>query len=189
MSTAITRRTAEVPIFQGDDLAAIEQAEIDFAHAEADRKSGPAGRLNPDTSNAQEAADKFDALVKEAMTRAVKVKVQAIGRKYRHLLVEHPPRADNATDEQYGFNETTFFDALLEYFDGETGDRTIIEPPFTSRQELVDWLNGLTDGQFTELAATAVRVNQGGQPDPKASLGSRAAQMYAATLPSHDSTD
>ncbi len=189
MSTTITRRTAEVAIFQGDDLAAIEQAEIDFAHAEKERQAGPSGRLNPDTSDAQEAAEKFDALVADAMTRAVKVKVQAIGRKYRHLIAEHPPRSDHENDENWGFNESTFFDALLEHYDGETGDRTIVEPRFESKNALVAWLDELTDGQFTELATAAGRVNQGGQPDPKASLGSRAARMYAATLPSLDSTE
>lgn len=194
MSTSITRRTAEVPVFQGDDVAVIEEAEAAYNRAESLRRLAevrtPSGRLDgggedtlsESTTAAIEAARAYDAAVEDALPRAVTVKVQALGRKtYRGLLAAHPPRNDNDGDAQVGFNRDDFFDALLEHFDGETGERTILAPDFKSKNELTAWLDELSDGVYTELGVTAVRLNQGGSPDPKASLTSQAEQMYGAT--------
>lgn len=186
MSTLIKRRTEQVPIFQGDDAAVIEAARQDFNRA-ALAEPVTSRRLN-DASPIQEAADAYDAAVLEALPRAVMVTVQALGRKaYRHLLGQHSPREENETDQALGFNESTFLDALLEYWDA--GEKSIVDPEFGSRESLVEWLDNLNDGVFTQLAEAAVRVNEGGSPDPKASLGSRVARLSVATSPSPDSTD
>lgn len=188
MTNTITRRTEEVPIFQGDDAAKIEAARQEFNRVAASEVA-PSGRLN-DPSPLQDAADAYDAAVADALPRAVIATVQALGRKaYRTLLAEHPPRDGNETDATLGFNEATFMDALLEFFDTETGEKSVVAPEFNARQPLVDWLDNLNDGTFTQLAEAAVRVNEGGSPDPKASLGSRVARLSAATSPLPASTD
>lgn len=194
MSNTISRRTAEVPIFQGADVSVIEEARLAWNRAEAQRQMNetlarPSARMAPDDEGSQEAAkaaqdaaDAYDAAVADALPRAVVAKVQAIGGKaYRHLRAEHPPRPDDEDDETLGFNRSTFLDALLEFFDGETGEKTLVYPEFSSKNALVAWLDDLSNGVFSDLADAAVIVNQGGSPDPKVSLGSQVAQMYAAT--------
>lgn len=188
MSTSISRRTEDVTIYQGDDASVIEKALRDVNRVAEDQVA-PTGRLN-DPSPLQEAADAYDAVVVEALSRAVTATVQALGRKaYRGLLAAHPPREGNETDAQLGFNESTFSDALLEFFDAETGEKSVIAPEFSGRQPLIDWLNDLNDGTFSQLAEAAVRVNEGRSPDPKDSLGSRVARLFDATSPSPASTD
>jgi hypothetical protein len=200
-STSISRRTAQVPIFQGADVAVIEEAQVEYNRAESLRRlaesqqSGTRRMSEPAatqelTDAALAAAKVYDAAVADALPRAVMATVTALGRRsWRNLLAEHPPRDDNQGDDALGFNESTFLDAVLEFWDGETGERSVTVPQFDSRNALVEWLDNLSDGVFTELGYAAVRVNQGGSPDPKASLGSQAAQMYRATSRSPDSTE
>lgn len=201
MTSAISRRAAEVPIFQGDDVSVIEEARLAWNRAESQRQLAESvmrssKRLTPEdegiseaTKAAQAAADAYDAAVADAMPRAVIAKVQAIGGKaYRHLRAEHPPRADDEDDETLGFNRVTFLDALLEFFDAETGEKSLVSPDFGSKNALVEWLDNLSDGTFRQLADAAVIANQGGSPDPKVSLGSQAAQMYGAISQSRGSS-
>lgn len=185
---SITRRSEQVPIFQGDDAAYVEAARQDFNRA-ASQEPMAARRLG-DSSPLQEAAEAYDAAVADALPRAVMVTVQALGRKaYRRLLAEHPPRDGNEDDETLGFNQDAFTEALLEYFDLQTGEKTVTEPQFMSAAALVTWLEDLNDGNFAQLASAAVRVNEGGSPDPKASLGSQVARLSAVTSRSLGSTD
>lgn len=182
----VSRRTEQVPIFQGDDAAIIETARQDFNRVAA-AEVAPVLRQG-DASPLQEAADAYDKVVADALPRAVMATVRALGRKaYRHLLAAHPPREGNDVDQALGFNESTFLDALLEYFDA--GEKSVIKPDFATRESLVEWLDNLNDGTFTQLSEAAVRVNEDRSPDPKASLGSRVARLSAATSRSLGSTD
>jgi hypothetical protein len=187
MSThLISRRTEQVPIFQGDDAAAIEQARRDFNRVAAAEVRPPLRQGDP--TPVQEAAEAYDAVVADALPRAVMATVRALGRRaYRHLRAAHPPREGNDGDRDLGFNEDTFLDALLEYFDA--GEKTIAEPDFANRESLIAWLDDLNDGNFTQLAEAAVRVNEGGSPDPKDSLGSRVSRLYDVTSKSPATTD
>lgn len=189
--TTIKRRTETVPIFQGDDAAAIAEALADFNRATAAEALGRSGsRRLTDDSPVQAAADHYDAVVAEAEPRAIRATVQALGRKaYRRLLAENPPREDHEDDANLGYNPVGLHDAILEFFDLETGEKTVMVPEFASKNALVDWLDDLNDGNFTQLAAAAVRVNEGGSPSPKASLGSQVERMFAATSQSPVSTD
>ena len=186
-NTSVQRRTETVPIFQGDDAAAIAAALADVNRATAMEAVG-ARRLN-EVSPAQEAAEHYDEVVAEALPRAVTAMVRALGRKqYRQLRAEHPPREDDEGDEEAGYNREALHDALLEYYDPETGETTVIAPTFGSKQTLVAWLDDLSDGNFVQLAMAAVRVNEGGSPSPKASLASQIGRMFNAISPQPDTS-
>lgn len=143
----IKPRTAEVPIYDGDDaqhLAELRQAaEVakrvrDQRRAELDREKASAARLGDDYAEQSEALteaeaelqrrrDAYDALVDAAAGRATIVRLQSIGRRrFRDLLVAHPARTVKAEDgaEQphpddaaAGVNTETLPSALLSYVD------------------------------------------------------------------------
>lgn len=199
MSNAITRRSKNIPIFQGDDVLLIEELDAEYRRVEALRNLAENQKRirladpspSADANEALLAAAKaYDDAVAEALPRAVMATVTAVGRKtWRRLLAEHPPREDNEGDEALGFNEDEFPDALLEHFDAETGERSITAPEFNSKAAVTAWLDELSDGVFMEIWTTAVRLNQGGSPDPKASLESQVERMYVETSRSPDSTE
>lgn len=177
MSNAVEPAWRDVPLFQGSDAERIRQLREDFTNVIT-----TAGPRRLTESPTLDAAKAYDDAVADALPRAVIARVQAVGRKvYRHLLAENPPREGNELDTARGFNCETMPDALLEYFDGKTGARSVTAPSFNSGDELVTWLDSLSDGHFSALFEAAVETNEGGSPDPKASLTSRIAQVSDVT--------
>ena len=194
MST-IKPRTAEVVIYQGDDLARLAElrqaAEVARRAVEQHRKASENGSARMgDAPSAETEQDAYDAFVEEAAERAVTVEIRAIGRKrFKTLLEEHPPRkvkqkddkgveqdVDHADDAPYGVDVTTFPEALLSFIDSdEPSVRTIAAPKFEGRKAVQAFIDDeLADGDFETLWNTAYMLNRGSTGDPKASrYGSR----------------
>jgi hypothetical protein len=175
MPTIKLRRTTVV-LFQGDDYDLIEEK---LAAAQtAARSSGRAARLGDDEDDLVPAevktrAAEYDAAVAEAVERGQTVLVEALPRKtFRGLVVEHPPREDNDQDANWGFNYETLCDALVPA-SLPLVDRETAEAQFGSEAERQEFLESLSDGDFSRIYSAAIKVNQGGVPDPKASLSSR----------------
>lgn len=183
---SIKRATEVVPLYQGDDMARLEELRVDataarLRHEEAQR--GPR-RMGDDTAAAvEETRAAFDAFVDEAAERAEEVTVQALSRvAFRDLRLAHQPRPKSKVvegeetegledvDALFGVNVETFPDALLKYVDREDEtDRTIVSPEFPTPAALKKWLDReLTEGQFDSLWQTAWRLNKQGASDPKA---------------------
>jgi len=176
-----TPRSAVVVIYGGDVLDRIRHLEA-RADAAADAEDAEArGRAEGDKSP-RLASDKpaslllkeeHDLLVAEAEADAVRVKVQALGRKtWRELVAAHPPRKDTKTDEAVGVNEDTFKQPLVE--------ASIVEPSM-SDGERADFLDNIADVDFDRVYFTAFALNRGVSPDPKALLSSQATPLNGAT--------
>lgn len=199
------RATETVSLFQGDDLAHLEELRIDAEAArmryEDAKRRGGARMGNAEVSQAKtdaEAAEAaFDTFVDEAAERADEVEVLGLGRfAFRELRLEHPARTTTKVvdgdehevikDEDYQFrvNTDTFPEALLLYVDPEdSGERTILKPEFPTVAALKRWLNKeLTEGQYDTLWQTAFSLNSRGAIDPKAvRYGSPTTKTSSAT--------
>lgn len=182
MSTALSRRTASVILYQGDDFERLaelrQEADIATALAEqAARDAAPrAGDDEPDSETAEVARRKqavYDAFVDEAAERAVEVRLRAMrGKLFRKLVAEHPPRDDHDMDESYRLNTDTFpLQLLLE----------CIEEPQMSAGAREEFIEDLSDGDYERLWITAYWLNRGTGGDPKAT-------RYSVASPSSDVT-
>lgn len=170
------RRTETVLFFTpaDQDLLADAARELEAVIARAAVAPRTLGDPPPlDSAEVVAAREKYDEVQREVAGRAVvRVTVQALkSRTYRRLLAECPPAEGDEVDEQFGFDHRRMADLLLEHFDGETGERTIIEPDFGSKAALVSWLEEFNDGDFSQIYTAAVLVNrsQGAMSDPKGS--------------------
>jgi hypothetical protein len=186
MSTTITPRTEDVYLYQGDDLARIRdlEAEVDAA--------APAGlRRIGDPSVILTAAAARDEFVNDAKQRAVRVTVQAMGRKrWRKLVMEHPPRPGDDGDTRYGFNQDTMADPLVERsVVAMTSPDPTYAPNMGNPAERDEFLDSLSDGDFSRIYSAAVRLNAGVEDAPKADLVLRLSQLSAATSGSHRNSD
>lgn len=194
MSTTITRRTAMVVIYQGDDLARLGELrqEADLAQRlfEETTKSGTS-RVG-DGVDPKPAKDAYDAFIDEAAERAVEVRLSAIGRKHwRDLFEAHPPRETTETvdgderqvthvdDEPFGVNTRTFPEKLLAFSVDDV--RTIAEPEFSTPAERQAWLDDISEGDFDRLWTTAYYLNTSLGVDPKGSRFSAAPANSNAT--------
>lgn len=161
--SSISRRTDELFVWQGDDLARIKELRARAEEAAKKESAGP--RLMGEESEAQVLAQEHDDFVAEAKGRAVKVKIREVGRRrWRDLQAEHPPRPGNESDESIGVNEDTFAEALL--------TASIIEPMFPDAGGLAEFIDDLNAGVFEQLYVRAFMLNKSGAVDPKASLAS-----------------
>lgn len=195
--TTIKPRTANVTIYQGDDIARLSEL---YRAAESAKKFEAASfedaRAGDDLpAVAQERQDAYDAFVDEAAERAVTIELHSIGkRRFRDLMAQHPPRmvaakvdppAEGETavvpelvthEDDAGFevNTTTFPDALLTYIDsvGPTDApvaRTIAAPLFVSSAAVQSFIDDeISDGDYDGLWTTAYYLNRGQSADPKA---------------------
>lgn len=185
----ITRRTATVVIYQGDDLAQLAELRraADDAQRLYDDAQKSATRRIGDAVDPQPAKDAYDAYIDEAAERAVEVQLQAIGRRHwRDLVEKHPPRetdevVDGAArkvthddDEPFGVNTRTFPEELLAF--SVDGVRTIAAPEFNTPSERQAWLDDISEGDFDRLWATAYYLNTSMGVDPKGSRFSAAPQ-------------
>ncbi|WP_370246902.1 hypothetical protein [Nocardioides sp.] len=170
----IPRSRATRHFFTADDLELIEEAahKLEVVKAKAALRERRAGGADLEDPTIIEAQAEFDAVHAEVTARAVlSVTVQALkASAYQDLLAQCPP---TEADKEAGqpFNERKLTDLLLTYFDGETGERTIVEPDFRSREALVEWLSEFQFGDRETLFAAALSVNEGhrGLAGPKAS--------------------
>jgi hypothetical protein len=183
------RPTREVHIYHGSDIAVINELRDEFNRVA--RQANPLAALRlGDESPVVVAGKAYDDAVREAMPRATSVTLRALRRKaFRDLLIANPPRDGNADDEVLQYNQDGMHEALVEYFNVETGERTIIDPEFGTKQALTEWVENLNYGMFTQLAAAAIELNEIGSPNPKAPVSSQVARLSDEPSPSPDSTD
>lgn len=192
--TNLKPRTAEIVIYQGDDLAHLAdlrrkaeaaQRAADLYRSTVDDGTARAGDDAPSAA-AEKAA--YDAFVDEAAERAVIVRLQAIGRRrFRTLVTEHPAREVDAVrtgedgeqvtvrethpdDAAYGVNVDTFPDALLNFVDEQDDSIcTIVSPEFASAAKRRAFLEDeMADGDFEQAWVTAYFLNRSPGADPKA---------------------
>mgnify|MGYP001608993195 CR=1 FL=1 len=168
-----------VNLWQGEDILRIREAEDAVANAMPTNSLGMPLRLG-DTSSVTEAVARRDELQREAKPRAIQVTVERLPRKlFRDLVKKHPPRDGDEGDKEYGFNQEDLAEELLAY--DKEGKRTIVAPAFKSSASRQEFLDDLSDAQFTLLFEAAYEVNRGGVPDPKADMSLRVTQIYGET--------
>ena len=171
MSTTITPRTATCVIYQGDDLERLAELrrEVDVAQRQAEQASKAPRRGGDEIPSAQAAQDAYDAFVDEAAERAVEVHVTALRRKrFRKLMAEHPPRKvdgekgkePHPDDEVYDVNVETFGEVFLPL--------SITSPAFDTPDDLEDFIDELSDGDYDRVFSTAYWLNRAPGGDPKA---------------------
>lgn len=167
----LSRPYEDVVLYQGDDLARVQ----DFVERmkRAAVASADPQRLGDDVEGLASIAAEYDEFIVGAVERGVTVRVEALpGRKYRAMMAEHPPRKplrddDGAVveswpdDEANGFNVETISDPLVK----------------ACADEREDFIDDLSDGNFSRLFEAAVRVNETAGPDPKARLSSAFGQI------------
>ena len=164
-TTVLNALTTTVVLYQGDDLAKIEELRI---AAERGKSSGPALGGEPS------AAKVHDDFVTKAEKRAVKVVLKALPRKsWRALVAAHPPRDGDDGDKSMGVNDETFGEALIAV--------SIASPVFPSDSERDAFVDSLRDADFERLYASAFALNRGKTAAPKADLSSRLSQSSETT--------
>lgn len=157
---SVPKRTDEVVLYQNDDQHELD--DLRRAIKDAVEASPTPMRLGDD-DDVLAAAEAYDTFKAAAAERGVKVTFKTIGRKWRTLVVEHPPRKDNAADEGWGFNEATFPDAVVPLCVTAIGDAT--EPDKVQAE-----IDELSDGDFQRIYEAVRRLNTGRGPDPTVSI-------------------
>ena len=169
MATKIERRRTTVTLYQGNyehELAELmEQA---MAEQRKEEKSG--AKRQGTRSKAIALAKKYDDLVAEAETTAVKVTLWAISyNEWGPLADRHPPRDDDLEDKQRGVNMKTFPLDLLYASLAEPGTGDLDEMLAAGKLALRE-LGDLSQVQYVKLENGAWNVNVGDDALPKYSL-------------------
>lgn len=177
--TKIAPRTATTILWQGDDLARIQ--ELEEAVYSAVSRAGP--RLMHEGDPKLAAAREHDEFVTAAKVRAVVVTLQALGRKkWGALVAAHPPRDDDEQDMAFRFNTETMADPLVSAsLRSATAPDPAYTPDLSTDEGREEFLDSLSDGDFGRLYKDAIVLNRGASPDPKADLYSRLARTSDET--------
>lgn len=163
MATLTRRKIWVRTLFQGDDVGELAQL------ARLAERAPGSNRLDDEIS---EAAATYRQAIERAAERAIEVWVTHIGRKaYRALLTAHPPREGNEVDEQLGWNDDSFPDALLM--------ASVVTDPVVD--DLEDFLDALSEDDAELVFTSAVAVNGGASADPRL-------RLYSDTTPSTGAT-
>lgn len=157
MTSSVTPRRATVLLFQGDDRERLEELLADIESTTAVAAATPS-RIGDTDTDALAALQAYNAFVEEAKERAVKVVVQALGRrKWRDLRREHTTTSEDGEE----LDQEGFADVLV--------PASVVEPQFDTRAELEAFLDELNDADFSRLFTAAYAVNYtAGVVDPKA---------------------
>ena len=126
-------RTYTHVIYDGDDLARLDALRLDGKIAE------------------------HDALLAEAETRAVRVTLRSLGRAWRDLVDQHPPREGHKDDAERGVNESTFREALIRASIADIANATVDE-----------LLTDATDAEVDTVYQLAFLLNRSRGASPKA---------------------
>jgi hypothetical protein len=157
MSGLIPQRTDEVVLYQDED-----QHEIDRLRAsvqKAAESSAIPHRLGDDETVSTRLAE-LKEFTNGAAERGVKVQVKSIGRKWRNLVAEHPPREKNDDDAEWGWNVATLADAVVPLCVVSIAGQEL------EREALQEEIDAMSDGDFSRVYSAAVRINTGRGPDP-----------------------
>lgn len=190
-------RTATVVLYQGDDMERLAELRRDADHAEvqahadlqsaarAPKRGGDEEPIEAFREAVRSTRDALNAFIDEAATRAVEVRLQAIGStRFAELLLAHPPRkvqvdgktVDHEDDaafadylSQFGIfdgavNTATFPKALLKHREGR---RTIVDPDL-SDVDLAEFLDEeCAEGDIDKMWRSAYLLNRAVAVDPK----------------------
>jgi len=169
-------RHETVILWHGDDYQPLADLLKDVETAATTAVMDGPARLGDDPGT-KSASAAYDAFREEALERATRVEMRALGRKaWRSLLGEHSPRkisekAEDGTehevmhpDDQIGWNAETLPEPLVK--------ACLVPDQFESAETRDEWLDGLSDPEFSRLYSAAVGLNISGGPDPKARLSS-----------------
>lgn len=181
----------DFPLYQDDDQPRLAELANAVTVAEQTASRAPS-RLGDDSPAAavEEAKAAYNAFVDEIAERTFVVRLRVIGsRRFRDLLLDHPPRmvpkvnpappAEGETvvvtapelvvheeDHGWGVNTETFPRALIAYSDGDVS--TIVSPTFKTRAEREAFVDDeLSDGELIQMWIAAHERNRGGSVDPK----------------------
>lgn len=166
-SAALPERSVQLCL-RGDLLAALQDLQRQLTDAEREDKAG--GSL--DGGAAREVAEQIQTLREEMLDHTITVTIRALPRKkFRTMVVEHPPREDNEGDRVLGFNPDTFFDALM---------RVCAVEPVLDEALWADLEDKLSDGQWQTLTNAAWAVNE---RDLSVPFSQRASQILASSAP------
>lgn len=121
------------------------------------------GRLggNP---QARAVAEQMQALRDEMADSEVTVTLRALpNARWMQLVTDHAPRKDNTGDATVGYNQATFYPALI---------RESFVDPVLDDDEFTQLLDALNSHQFDELANAAWALNRGDVRVPFSALAS-----------------
>lgn len=182
MSTTVSRRTASVTLYQGDDferLTELRRAADAARHRSDEAEKHGLRRAGDDAADpelaaaADQAEAEYDAFVDEAAERAIEIRFRALqGKAFRALMAAHPPRDDNETDAEFDVNTATFPDELLVLS---------IEEPRHTPDERREFVDDLADGDHERFWQAAYWMNRLPGGDPKATRFSSASQSSSVT--------
>jgi hypothetical protein len=103
----------------------------------------------------------------------ISVRLRAMERRpFRRLAEEHPARKDHQGDQALGYNQDTYFDALIA--------ACLVEPDLDA-DRLAVFLDKLTDRQFSSLADAAWALNRRDISVPFSHTASRITQTSDGT--------
>ena len=157
MSTLVPQRTRTIPLYLNEDQHEIDRLR-DLVQKAVESSATPL-RLGDDEAVSTRLAA-LKAFANEAAERGVKVEVKSIGRKWRALAAEHPPRPDNEKDAEWGWNEDTFADAVVPLCVVSIGGQTL------KGDALQAEIDAMSDGDFSRVYYAARAENTGRGPDP-----------------------
>lgn len=205
MTELLKRPMLTIPLFQGADLAKVDELRAELMAAAQTTVAGPTRLLSDTEPSGNEelkaAAMAHDDFVREAEGRAVMIEIVALQRKqWRALEDAHPARtvtrtvkdedgAEQSVEEPHeqdglGFNFKTIADDLV------TASVVLVKQDgsvqFASEGERNAFLDDLSDPHFNALYAGALKLNTEGSQVPKAGGSSLVERIIAATSTSLD---
>ena len=129
MGLTIKRAERDVSVcLDGTLVAQYEALDRESKQVQVDMKNDP--RLNsPHKKRFDEIKSEIVDLAEKQAQETVIFTLRALPRDvWEQLVSEHPKREDDETDEQYGFNTDTLYNAALSYSDASRPDvRTIVK--------------------------------------------------------------
>jgi hypothetical protein len=125
------------------------------------------------SKRAKALAEEIRGLQAEMEKSTLELTLRAMDRApWKELRAEHPPRPESPMDWRLGFNEETFYDALIA--------KSVVNPVFSADQ-MTALLDSLTSGQFDKLANDAWALNRSDVSAPFSATASRIAASSAGT--------
>ena len=162
-------------VLQGDDFERSRElaAEVQAAAIQA----GSPSRLS-DSPSVMDAAKAYDDFMAEARERGQAVPLRMLQPRgaFRKMVADHPAREGNEADESNGFHSEDFPVALVLASVVRGGD-------FATDRDVEEFVDSLSDADFSALYSDAYQLNEEQQRDPKVSLSSRLGQTSDETSP------
>lgn len=160
-------------VLQGDDFE--RQRELAQAIEAAAVQASTPSRLG-DSRSVREAAKAYDDFMEEARERGQVVPLRMLRPRgaFRALVAEHPARDGNEDDAANGFHSEDFPVALVLASIVREGD-------FATDADVEEFVDSLSDADFSGIYAEAYKLNEEMQRDPKVSLSSRLGQTSDET--------